>query len=565
MKPFEPQRMQIDDADFQLTKAISKGLLIVGAVAAVTTLFAIVWSYFPIFHGDYEQIFRRATQLKHHEISAYDFVFRRQIDHPHFLVFALAYVDTFALGGYGYLLYGAMAAFSAVALLVLVTSARSSVPDSHAQSALIGVGIFLLFGPQNVGVLSLPFQVTLIGTASLVFAGSYLLTSSGSLPRTIAATVALGVGVISHGAGVLSLPILAAYGLFKRQPRYLIVAAILAGEFALYSASYPATPQIGMGALFLKAVHAPLDWIAIPLYIAYLLGRGITQAHLGPVTDVLVGTVGLVMFAAILLRTTRKPKAGDHWLLMATFGLVACAISVTLNIAYSDLRHPTSGLSYYFADRYLPWIAFFWLGTLCSVVTNWPTQKNVAIIASALIAMALLVGSFSTLQRLSVNREAREDLILNFGCQTKLSACTISHAVGLPPLHARQWSSDVFDWQRQVGAFHIKSPAACSGGATWPAKRHSSDEKTITLQAVDFSDANWERGILRARAGFFVQDPTGVSELHECDTVKFADGTTREITAIDGRNVYLDGEALDPKTTGFPARIEVTAFAPLDP
>ncbi len=82
-------------------------VFLIGAMAAVVTLAEIIGTHVPLFSGDYEQVFFRAAQLKHGEISVADFILRRQVDHPHLIVFGLAYLDVTFFSGHTWLLYAA--------------------------------------------------------------------------------------------------------------------------------------------------------------------------------------------------------------------------------------------------------------------------------------------------------------------------------------------------------------------------------------------------------------------------------------------------------------------------
>ncbi|WP_131801979.1 hypothetical protein [Klenkia taihuensis] len=77
---------------------------------------------------------------------------------------------------------------------------------------------------------------------------------------------------------------------------------------------------------------------------------------------------------------------------------------------------------------------------------------------------------------------------------------------------------------------------------------------------VDLTDANWDRGISRLAAGFFVYyTPMNWEDLSTARSVRFADGQVRRIVDVqqagDYINVALSGAPLDPATTGAPNQI----------
>ncbi|MGY6187232.1 hypothetical protein ACW9YQ_21540 (plasmid) [Paraburkholderia strydomiana] len=320
-------------------------VLIAGAVAIAVTVSVTLRTYLPLFISDYEQIFMRAVQLKHGEIGIADFVFRRQVDHPHVIVFGLAYLDVEFLQGRAWLLWAAEIAFSVATIVTIARSIYRTDIGKGARFALIGVSLFLLSGPQNVGVLQWPFLVTLIGTASLVAMASYFLVRERSLP--VVAWLMFAVAIIGHGAGILVLPVIAAFFALTRQKQYGLIAILLAIEFAIYSHYYPATPNIRLSAILEKMVRAPRDWVGIPISLAFLLGRGLTSGLFGPKFDVFVGAFGLATYAVALIAFLRERKA-PHMAFLSTFGLLACLTSITLNIAYEDLRRANVVLEYFF-------------------------------------------------------------------------------------------------------------------------------------------------------------------------------------------------------------------------
>ncbi|MFM0108323.1 hypothetical protein PQR01_34035 [Paraburkholderia rhynchosiae] len=441
-------------------------------------------------------------------------------------------------------------------IATIALTVRRSELDRSTSFIVVGLAAFLLFGPQNMGVLSWPFQVTLIGTASLVVIASYLLAYDHHVRGVIAAWLLLAVAVISHGAGVLVIPVLAAFFLVTRLKRYGVIAALLAVEFAIYAAHYPTTPHIRLSGIIAKMIHAPSEWIGIPAYVAFLLGHGVTFGLLGNIVDALLGAVGLCAYLASVIRFVWFRKGSAHLVFLSTFGLLACLTSITLNIAYEDLRKATVNLSYFFADRYLPWTAFFWIGTFTSALSAARASRISASIVGAVATVFLVAASVPAIQKNDSNFSSRVAVTENFGCLEKVSACVLSRAVGLPVDSARPWSALVFGWQREVGALNIPRANVCIGGAQTLFTRDSILDKVIRVQAANFSDVNWHRGISRSRAGFFVSDAAALADLSPCDVVRLADGTVRGIVAIEGPNVYLEEQPLRTDT-GYPAQIEI--------
>lgn len=81
---------------------------------------------------------------------------------------------------------------------------------------------------------------------------------------------------------------------------------------------------------------------------------------------------------------------------------------------------------------------------------------------------------------------------------------------------------------------------------------------------ANFSDQNWNSGVSKAFAGFFVRDRPANHDLFKIgSTIKFSNGderTIRNVTFIEGFiNVFLEGEILDPRLYGYPNK-----FTPIE-
>lgn len=87
---------------------------------------------------------------------------------------------------------------------------------------------------------------------------------------------------------------------------------------------------------------------------------------------------------------------------------------------------------------------------------------------------------------------------------------------------------------------------------------------TKTLQPADISDQSWKNGISIAppkngesQVGFITND-SQISTIYTGDSITFADGQPRKITAIEGSKVWVSGSALDPVKDGYPNSIVIT-------
>lgn len=113
---------------------------------------------------------------------------------------------------------------------------------------------------------------------------------------------------------------------------------------------------------------------------------------------------------------------------------------------------------------------------------------------------------------------------------------------------------------------HVDGPLLDPQKVGLPNKFKVADQPNAPVQALPnsfyLSDGNWETGVARNWAGFFVPNTHYFTTyFRQGESVKFANGETRRITKVEvyGRylNVYVDGKPLDPKSTGLPYRFSI--------
>ncbi|PTL80222.1 hypothetical protein DAT35_29940 [Vitiosangium sp. GDMCC 1.1324] len=71
------------------------------------------------------------------------------------------------------------------------------------------------------------------------------------------------------------------------------------------------------------------------------------------------------------------------------------------------------------------------------------------------------------------------------------------------------------------------------------------------------TDENWENGIHRLQAGFFVEDQSRLASIRTGATLTFAGSGMRKLSKLDGRDVWVEGPVLDPATDGAPNFVRV--------
>lgn len=92
-------------------------------------------------------------------------------------------------------------------------------------------------------------------------------------------------------------------------------------------------------------------------------------------------------------------------------------------------------------------------------------------------------------------------------------------------------------------------------GDEWPTRKPYPNTNVRTLpeiQPADLSDGNWDHGVHRNLAGFFVTDPSQLTLIEPGDKLIDPEHNIRTVLRISGDQVWLDGPRLDPKKDGYP-------------
>lgn len=532
-------------------------ILVFGLLASIVTIWSIGETYSSVFYGDYEQIFHRAVLLKNSNISLLDFLFLRQVDHPHFLVFFLAYIDIFNFGGRAFLLYGTSLLFLVAVTAAICYSFCCSTNNNSDRCIFIGVVLLMLFGGQNIGVLFQPFQVTLVGTMSLVAVGLYQVITRPGLFFQILGSVLLSVAIISHGSGVAVIPILFGLYLIERRKSFLLIFVWLSAEFVLYSHFYPATGNISIDKFF-SVFNSLAIWGEFLKYFIYLVGHSIIFGLFTTAGDVFVGFLGVLYFFYFVFRYIRGEVRNTFLIALAMFGFVVSGLSVLLNIIYSETRSVSLSFEYFFQDRYLPAAYMFWIGVFGSYLllpSNYKPKKIKPLLVGIAIAsvVSLNFAAVASIKSNFILHEKRLVVEENIGCLKRVDVCTLASAVGLPVYSAYKWSEDVFKLQHELNAVRSVELNSCSGRKYFPEGKKNNETHVRRIAAANFSDVNWDKGISRNTAGFFVTDPALLKGLSVCSTIRFSKNDDRKVVLIEKNNIYLSGSPLNSEENGYPA------------
>ncbi len=345
------------------------GLYITYAIA--TDISAIIDHYSIVPFGDYEQVVWRFDRLKLGELSTTKFIFKRQADHPHALVFALSLVDLWVFDGSLIPHLVATVVFNIiVSVIFLYIIWKTELTNiSKAVVSLLAINqVFSLVGSETW---LLPFQVTLTGSRAFAVAGLLLLAlslarSNSSSTLAVAGTVLMSIAVISHGSGQFLILVTLAMVLISRRWIALTVPIFLGALYAIYTRAYPSVGTLENGSL-------PNDilgnlWIIIE-YTAFLLGHAFAWGLLGEQGDKFAGAIGIATALATTIaycwRSSKQSPFELFLLSTMAFGGLSALSSVIVNVHYAELRGVTSYTPAYFvAERYYISTAMFWIGLI---------------------------------------------------------------------------------------------------------------------------------------------------------------------------------------------------------
>nr|WP_262383400.1 acyltransferase [Pseudomonas sp. WS 5412] len=87
-------------------------------------------------------------------------------------------------------------------------------------------------------------------------------------------------------------------------------------------------------------------------------------------------------------------------------------------------------------------------------------------------------------------------------------------------------------------------------------------KKEPSSTAVNLTDVNWVNGFSRSVAGFFVENKRANLEAYKVGAlVRFSNGEVRKVSAVlkagPYLHVYLEGEAMDGESLGYPEKIQI--------
>lgn len=88
----------------------------------------------------------------------------------------------------------------------------------------------------------------------------------------------------------------------------------------------------------------------------------------------------------------------------------------------------------------------------------------------------------------------------------------------------------------------------------------ATQSSSVSMQPVQFSDANWKNGILVGDVGFFIKD-TNAPQVNVGDTVEFAFSGKRKVRDVVKQSgtvvIRVEGDFLNPEKDGFPNSVKL--------
>ena len=259
---------------------------------------------------------------------------------------------------------------------------------------------------------------------------------------------------------------------------------------------------------------------------------------------VLISTILLVTFGLLMYRLT-PCKDTKRLAVLSTFALVL--FLVTTLVMRQSLTQQLSGYRTTFPDRYFMGMNYLVLFIFVVLAGNLLRQTGYQkLIGGGVLALILLLFVLN-IQWLLEFPTPRMNIASgpSFRDEICLSGFAVSNnhkgLVNLP-IYFKGWSMQV---PNEVVQDCIKR-IDCSN--IW--------------QSFFISDENWEHGVAKKWAGFFVPNRLTNSDIFKVGSkVRFLDGEVREILRQDQvghyLNIFLDGQPLDTERIGFPDKLEV--------
>ncbi|MFC1855405.1 metallophosphoesterase family protein [Thermodesulfobacteriota bacterium] len=83
--------------------------------------------------------------------------------------------------------------------------------------------------------------------------------------------------------------------------------------------------------------------------------------------------------------------------------------------------------------------------------------------------------------------------------------------------------------------------------------------RPLMITPANWDDVNWENGVSKVKAGFFVdeKEDVDISSVEVGDSLLFNDSGERVVTLIKENQIWTDGELLDPLLDGYPNKIKL--------
>jgi hypothetical protein len=357
------------------------------------------------FLSDYESVIRRLELLFQGELSLWKFLSTKQINHNHFFVFLLAYLDYFWFASSQKLLV--VATFlSNIALLAVVVTVFW---QSKVRTSLL-ISLFTLYAASHIfsylgaETFIFPFQAVLSTYRLFLILTIFLfcLPSAGkrvSLPL-LAYVLLLFLTSISHGSGIITAPSLLVASLILRKWPHAIATALTLTLFSLYQAASPSQSEMGLSSVVFSAVpHLGLVASRSLYVLGYYSGAGLFTRD--PMPSLVVGLVGFLLFVGFALRflllsirNHQHQRAELFFVIWGAFGLVGSLMSVVMNIAYAPSRGIEMDYAYFLASRYQITTAGFWvsLGGLLALWCYESRRRAVRIFAASVLAVGAITS-----------------------------------------------------------------------------------------------------------------------------------------------------------------------------
>ena len=331
--------------------------------------------------SDYGALLERYSLYREGKLSLWQLLLLKQVNHNHFFVFLLGFLDIELFKGSKILLVSATAISNLMVLTIIIwflkTSNQLRIVEIATLATFVCVQIYTFLGGE---IWLYPFQAVLATFRLFLVLSILLFCLSITKEKLRFRILLLGImGVttflasISHGGGILLLPILLFFSVVLKQKKQVFIMIGLLGLLVIYELN---SPSLSLGKLSSVQIlqNSFQNFSTLIDKFFYVLGyySGFGEILDKPLLSKLIGLIGIAFYFLLISLSiqewVRRRAISSVYLffsIWSLFSLLGAVMSVMTNIGYAETRNAEMTHSYFLASRYTVTISGFWISIVC--------------------------------------------------------------------------------------------------------------------------------------------------------------------------------------------------------